>query len=122
VQKIRALNSQVKTQVILLNKPYGVLCQFRPLGSRRTLADLIDVPGVYAAGRLDAASEGLLVLTDDGSLQHRITDPRKKLETPGPRGAGAACPCNRRRRHGASPVHRWARKVRPGRLDRQASL
>jgi 23S rRNA pseudouridine2457 synthase len=70
----------VKTQVILFNKPYGVLCQFRSSGNRRTLADFIDVPGVYAAGRLDAASEGLLVLTDDGSLQHRITDPRKKLE------------------------------------------
>ena len=70
----------MKTRVILFNKPCGVLCQFRPSAARRTLADFIDAPGVYAAGRLDAASEGLLVLTDDGSLQHRITDPRRKLE------------------------------------------
>lgn len=70
----------MKTRVILFNKPYGVLCQFRPSGDRRTLADFIDVPGVYAAGRLDAGSEGLLVLTNDGGLQHRISDPRHKLE------------------------------------------
>ncbi|MEB3166527.1 MAG: pseudouridine synthase [Cyanobacteriota bacterium] len=63
---------------LLFHKPYGVLSQFTPeAGSRwQTLADYIDVPGVYAAGRLDADSEGLLLLTDDGRLQHRLTDPR----------------------------------------------
>ncbi len=65
--------------IILFNKPYGVLCQFRPVAGRQTLKDFIDQPGVHAAGRLDADSEGLLVLTDDGAEQHRITDPRHKL-------------------------------------------
>ncbi|KEF41566.1 MAG: pseudouridine synthase [Cyanobium sp. CACIAM 14] len=62
---------------LLFHKPYGVLSQFTPEpGSRwRTLSDHIDRPGVYAAGRLDADSEGLLVLTDDGRLQQRLTDP-----------------------------------------------
>jgi len=62
---------------LLVHKPYGVLSQFRPEpGSRwRALSDHIDRPGVYAAGRLDADSEGLLVLTDDGRLQARLTDP-----------------------------------------------
>lgn len=64
---------------ILLNKPYGVLCQFRAAPARQTLKDFIAAPDVYAAGRLDADSEGLLVLTDDGALQHRISDPRHKL-------------------------------------------
>jgi 23S rRNA pseudouridine2457 synthase len=66
--------------VILLNKPYGVICQFSPSGGKRTLADFVDVPGVYPAGRLDTDSEGLVVLTDDGVLQARIADPRQKLE------------------------------------------
>ena len=65
--------------VVLLNKPYGVLCQFTDGEGRRTLADLVDVQDVYAAGRLDADSEGLVVLTANGGLQARITQPRHKL-------------------------------------------
>lgn len=64
---------------MLFNKPYGVVCQFTGDGARSTLADFIALPGVYPAGRLDADSEGLVVLTDDGALQHRISDPRHKL-------------------------------------------
>ena len=65
-------------KLILFNKPYGVLSQFTSDGRHPTLADYIDVPGVYPAGRLDRDSEGLLLLTDDGVLQHRITHPRHK--------------------------------------------
>jgi 23S rRNA pseudouridine2457 synthase len=64
--------------LILLNKPYGVLCQFTDRESRPTLADFIARKNVYAAGRLDQDSEGLLLLTDDGAFAHRITDPRHK--------------------------------------------
>lgn len=67
------------SRLILFNKPYGVLCQFRAVPARRTLKDFIDTPRVYPTGRLDADSEGLVVLTDDGALQHRISDPRHKL-------------------------------------------
>jgi 23S rRNA pseudouridine2457 synthase len=62
-----------------LNKPYGTICQFSPHETRASLADWVKVPGVYPAGRLDADSEGLLLLTDDGALQARITEPRRKL-------------------------------------------
>ena len=64
--------------IVLLNKPYGVLCQFTDREGRPTLADHVRVPRVYPAGRLDHDSEGLLVLTDDGALAHRLTDPRHK--------------------------------------------
>lgn len=64
--------------LVALNKPYGVLCQFTDAAGRPTLADHVRIPGVYAAGRLDADSEGLLLLTDDGALAHRLTDPRHK--------------------------------------------
>ncbi len=67
-------------RLIRLNKPWGVLCQFSGDGSRPTLADLVPVPGVYPAGRLDRDSEGLVLLTDDGALQARIAHPRHKLE------------------------------------------
>lgn len=66
--------------MILFNKPYGVLCQFTGEPGQRTLAEFIKVPDVYAAGRLDADSEGLLVLTNDGALQSRISDPRHKQD------------------------------------------
>ncbi len=66
--------------MIVLNKPYGVICQFSDSGGKPTLADFIHVPDVYPAGRLDTDSEGLLLLTNDGALQTRISDPRHKLE------------------------------------------
>ena len=66
--------------LLRFNKPYGVLSQFTPEGRWRGLKDFIDMPGVYVAGRLDADSEGLLLLTNDGKLQARIADPRFKME------------------------------------------
>jgi 23S rRNA pseudouridine2457 synthase len=65
--------------LIAFNKPFGVICKFRPEAGRSTLADYIKVPNVYPAGRLDTDSEGLLLLTDDGALQARIANPRHKL-------------------------------------------
>lgn len=66
-------------EVLLLNKPFGMLCQFTSEGERPTLAAAIAVPEVYPAGRLDADSEGLVVLTANGPLQARIAHPRHKL-------------------------------------------
>ncbi len=65
--------------LILLNKPFNVLSQFTDDNNRTTLAPFIVTKGVYAAGRLDFDSEGLLLLTDNGALQHKITDPKHKL-------------------------------------------
>ncbi len=67
------------SRLILFNKPFGVLSQFTPEAGHRCLAEFIPLPHIYAAGRLDADSEGLLVLTDDGRLQQRIADPQHKL-------------------------------------------
>jgi len=67
------------SQLILLNKPYGVICQFSEHPLHPTLKSCVELPGVYPAGRLDTDSEGLLLLTGDGTLAHRITDPRWKL-------------------------------------------
>jgi len=67
------------SRYLILHKPYGVLTQFTDAEGRPTLADYVDVPGVYAAGRLDMNSEGLLLLTDDGEVLHRVTHPRWKL-------------------------------------------
>ncbi len=66
------------SRIVLFNKPFGVLSQFTSQEGHRTLAEFVDMPGVYAAGRLDKDSEGLLVLTDDGALQHRVSAPRNK--------------------------------------------
>jgi 23S rRNA pseudouridine2457 synthase len=68
------------SKIILFNKPYGVLCQFTDKQGRPTLADYIREKSVYAAGRLDRDSEGLVVLTDDGRLQHKISSPKNRME------------------------------------------
>jgi 23S rRNA pseudouridine2457 synthase len=74
----KSRNDYTFTMLIAFNKPFRVMCQFTGDGGRRTLADYIQVPDVYPAGRLDYDSEGLLLLTDEGALAHRICDPAHK--------------------------------------------
>jgi 23S rRNA pseudouridine2457 synthase len=69
----------MSVRTIAFNKPYGVLPCFTDPAGRPTLADYVSIPDVYAAGRLDQDSEGLMILTADGALAHRITDPQHKL-------------------------------------------
>ena len=74
-----ASSNDSETKLLLFNKPFGVLCQFTDESGRDTLANYIQAPGYYAAGRLDKDSEGLLLLTNDGKLQQQISDPKFKL-------------------------------------------
>ena len=73
------MDASQPSTLLRFNKPYGVLSQFTPEGRWRCLKDFIDLPGIYACGRLDADSEGLLLLTGDGALQARISNPRFKM-------------------------------------------
>ncbi|MBI5886076.1 MAG: pseudouridine synthase [Deltaproteobacteria bacterium] len=75
----RPLKKRGTGRLIIFNKPFNVLCQFTDTAGRRTLADYIPIPGVYAAGRLDYDSEGVVILTDIDGVQRRIAEPRYKL-------------------------------------------
>lgn len=68
------------SKIVLFNKPYGVICQFSPDENHPSLAEFIPIKEIYPAGRLDHDSEGLLVLTDDGALQNKITHPKNKMK------------------------------------------
>lgn len=77
-QKVRPVD--FKTEIVLFNKPFDVLSQFTDEQNRKTLQDFIDIKDVYAAGRLDRDSEGLLLLTNDGKLQHKLANPSQKTD------------------------------------------
>jgi 23S rRNA pseudouridine2457 synthase len=78
--------------IVLFNKPFNVVCQFSPHEKHTTLKDFIAIPNIYAAGRLDTDSEGLLILTDDGTLQHKLSHPKhKELKTYWAQVEGAPC-------------------------------
>jgi len=79
VKKHQAPLTPSQRKLVLFNKPMHVMCQFTDQENRQTLKDYIDVPNVYAAGRLDYDSEGLLVLTNDGKLSHQISNPQNKM-------------------------------------------
>lgn len=72
-------NDYTFPMLIAFNKPFQVMCQFTGDGTRRTLAEFIELPNIYPAGRLDFDSEGLVLLTEDGPLAHRISNPKYKL-------------------------------------------
>src|SRR4030095_13732007 len=104
-----------RVNVILLNKPFGVLCQFTDRAGRPTLADFVRVRDVYPARRLDHDSEGLLVLTDDGALQARLADPRHHVEkTYWAQVEGEPTPEALERLRGGVHVQRWAPRATPG--------